>query len=387
MAEPIDDYFTAAVTAAPGSGGRPTPGGTLSEQAWLDLFDAQLGSRHLDLAARWLRSQRQGLLHDRLVGPRGQRRGRRGAAADRPGAAALPVRRVLPGPRRASRRQRPVARRAARAGRRDRRADRPAGGTRCSAATTCTSSRRPRPSPRTCRGRSAWRSRIGRVPRSCGVACPGPPTRSVVCSFGDASVNHSTAVGAHQHRDALRLPGPAAAAAVRLRGQRHRHQRADPARLGRRGRTRPAPACAYFSADGCRPRRRRSTPTLAAAEWVRDPPQAGVPAPAHGAADGARRAPTSRAPTAGRDEIAADMTADPLLGTARLLVEAGLLTPAEVLEPLRAQAASGCWNALPEVAGRAAAATAPRQVMAPLAPRSRTEPTVRRPPSRPPACR
>ena len=38
------------------------------------------------------------LLHDRLGRARGQRRGRRGAAADRPGAAALPVRRVLPAP-------------------------------------------------------------------------------------------------------------------------------------------------------------------------------------------------------------------------------------------------------------------------------------------------
>ena len=95
---------------------------------------AQAASRHLDLAARWLRVARQGLLHDRLVRPRGERGGRGGAAAHRPGAAALPLRCLLrsrapqqvPGTT-------PRARRPARPGRRRRRADLAAGGTRCSA--------------------------------------------------------------------------------------------------------------------------------------------------------------------------------------------------------------------------------------------------------------
>src|SRR5262245_13306911 len=38
----------------------PTTGGALNPQAWVELFDAQLGNRHLDLAARWLRTQGKG---------------------------------------------------------------------------------------------------------------------------------------------------------------------------------------------------------------------------------------------------------------------------------------------------------------------------------------
>src|SRR5215216_4603721 len=61
MAEPIDDYFTATVSAmTEGTRGDAVGLGTLTGAACLELFDAQLGSRHLDLAARWLRSRGKG---------------------------------------------------------------------------------------------------------------------------------------------------------------------------------------------------------------------------------------------------------------------------------------------------------------------------------------
>jgi hypothetical protein len=68
MAQQIDEYFTTTVTAmanhtGPGKPDRDEPieaESSLSVQQVLELFDAQLGSRHLDLAARWLRSKGKG---------------------------------------------------------------------------------------------------------------------------------------------------------------------------------------------------------------------------------------------------------------------------------------------------------------------------------------
>src|SRR3954466_11692743 len=68
MAEQVDEYFTAAVTDLPDSAQTRRarlddpvePGSTLSVRQAMDLFNAQLGSRHLDLAARWLRSRGKG---------------------------------------------------------------------------------------------------------------------------------------------------------------------------------------------------------------------------------------------------------------------------------------------------------------------------------------
>ena len=66
MAEPIDEYFTTTVSALSGSAGERShedalrDGSSLTVGQCLALFDAQLGSRHLDLAARWLRSQGKG---------------------------------------------------------------------------------------------------------------------------------------------------------------------------------------------------------------------------------------------------------------------------------------------------------------------------------------
>ena len=68
MAEPIDEYFTTSISAMTGHTPDRVPGQTdplrdassLTVRDCLALFDAQLGSRHLDLAARWLRSQGKG---------------------------------------------------------------------------------------------------------------------------------------------------------------------------------------------------------------------------------------------------------------------------------------------------------------------------------------
>ena len=59
MAEPIDEYFTTTISAMAGPDGSAL-GSSLRVRDCLALFDAQLGSRHLDLAARWLRSQGKG---------------------------------------------------------------------------------------------------------------------------------------------------------------------------------------------------------------------------------------------------------------------------------------------------------------------------------------
>ena len=55
MAEPIDEYFTRAVSALTAShADADVVLRGVSPQTCLDVFDEQLGSRHLDLAARWL---------------------------------------------------------------------------------------------------------------------------------------------------------------------------------------------------------------------------------------------------------------------------------------------------------------------------------------------
>ena len=101
MAESIDEYFTATVSAlvAPGSADSAVLQG-LSPQAVLDVFDAQLGSRHLDLRrALAAVSTGKGFY---TIGSAGHEANAAVAAAlrpDRPGAAALPLGRASTGPR------------------------------------------------------------------------------------------------------------------------------------------------------------------------------------------------------------------------------------------------------------------------------------------------
>ena len=100
-------------------------------------------------------------------------------------------------------------------------------------------------------------------------------TPIVVCSFGDASANHATALVGDQHGALRGAHGPADAAPARVRGQRHRHQRADAGWLDRVHVRRPCRICATSrrtaSSTRCgsavgdghrsRPRRRASRPS------------------------------------------------------------------------------------------------------------------------------
>ena len=61
MTEQVDAAFVAAVGAMAEDGAAPASlGHQLTAQRAVDLFEAQVTSRHLDLAARWLRSQGKG---------------------------------------------------------------------------------------------------------------------------------------------------------------------------------------------------------------------------------------------------------------------------------------------------------------------------------------
>ena len=80
---------------------------------------------------------------------------------------------------------------------------------------------------------------LARAHASPDIRCPWPQDAVVVCSFGDASANHSTAVGAINAALNAAYQRVGRAAAVGVRGQRHRHQRQDAARLGRERLRRP----------------------------------------------------------------------------------------------------------------------------------------------------
>src|SRR5690349_13556910 len=85
MAEPADVHFLeqAASLKPPAS---PRAPGALTGEECLRLFDAQLGSRHLDLAARWLRAQDRGYY---TIGSSGHEGNAAVAAALRPDDPAL----------------------------------------------------------------------------------------------------------------------------------------------------------------------------------------------------------------------------------------------------------------------------------------------------------
>ena len=116
------------------------------------------------------------LLHDRLGRPRGQRRGRRGAASDRPGPPPLPLRRAstCAGPCRS--RDTTPGGTSCSASWRPRTSRWPAAATRSSATTTWRSSPRPRPSPPTCREPSASPS-ASTAPTASACRRRGRPTR------------------------------------------------------------------------------------------------------------------------------------------------------------------------------------------------------------------
>jgi 2-oxoisovalerate dehydrogenase E1 component len=332
VGEPIDDYFTAAVSAlsAPDHGAMPA----LNVPNPLGLFDAQLGSRHLDLAARWLRAQGKGYY---TIGSSGHEGNAAVAAALRPTDPALlhyrsggfylaraaqiggtdPVRDVLLGLVAAT--GEPISGGRHKVfGRHD---------LHIIPQTSTIASHLPRA--------VGVAFSIARA-RKLDVACPWPDDAVAVCSFGDASANHSTAVGAINaalHASYQGLPMPLLfvcednGIGISTKTPRGWVARAYAHREGLQ----------YFAADGCDLNGAFDT-ALAAAQWVRSHRKPAflhlgtVRLMGHAGSD---YEPAYRSP----DEILADYDRDPVLNTARLLVAHGIITPAEVVERYEAKRA------------------------------------------------
>ncbi|HEX6338468.1 MAG TPA: thiamine pyrophosphate-dependent enzyme [Jiangellaceae bacterium] len=370
---PLDEAFRAAVADLPVTGVQPVgrasrpddpvrPGSRLTVAAALDLFDAQATSRQLDFAARRLQSEGRGFY---TIGSSGHESNAALAAALRPTDPALlhyrsggfyqaraaqvpgstPVRDVLLGLLCA--------------------ADEPIAGGRHKVfghAELCVI-------PQTSTIASHLPRAVGlavslRRSAKLGVAPPWPADSVVVCSFGDASANHSTATGAINtalHTAYQRLPVPVLfvcednGLGISVRTPEGWVEQAYGSRPGLR----------YFATDGFDVAATYDT-ALAAAEYVR---RSGRPAFLH--------LPTVRfIGHAGSDaeisyrtpsQIEADYPRDPLLGTATALVEAGAVTPAELLERYDA-AAGAVEQVIDELSDAPRLATA-EQVMEPLAPR------------------
>jgi 2-oxoisovalerate dehydrogenase E1 component len=338
VAEPIDEYFTATIAAMNATTRRRTDdepvrdGSTLTARVCLALFDVQLGSRHLDLAARWLRSEGRGYY---TIGSSGHEGNAAVAAALRPTDPALlhyrsgafflaraalvdgrePLRDVLLGLVAST--------------------DEPIAGGRHKVfgrhdlhiipQTSTIASHLPRA--------LGVAFAIARA-KKLGVACAWPDDAVTVCSFGDASANHSTAVGAinaamHSAYQGVPMPllfvcedNGIGISVKTPRGWIEQSYR------NREGLT-------YFGADGCDLPAAFDAAT-AAADWVRTRRRPAflhlktVRLMAHAGSDyeQAYRRP---------DEIADDYARDPLVRTAKLLVSEGVLTPSEALHRYEAK--------------------------------------------------
>ena len=200
-----------------------SPSSTDDEATLVRLFDAQAQSRHLDFAARWLQKQGKGYY---TIGSAGHESNAAIGLMSRTSDPALLHYRsggFYAGTSRPRRFGQPGSRHSPEHDVRDERSDvrRTSQGVRPSG---------PRHHPAdlddrapTCRERSgsatAWISLGPPV-----TSHRGPRTPIVVCSFGDASVNHSTAAGRPQRSGPAQPPQHPLPRAVRLRGQRHRPQ-------------------------------------------------------------------------------------------------------------------------------------------------------------------
>ncbi|WP_213450871.1 transketolase C-terminal domain-containing protein [Rhizomonospora bruguierae] len=365
----LDERFRSTVGGLPAAGApsdpaQPVrPGAPLTGKQALDLFEAQLTSRHLDLAARWLRSFGEGYYTISSAGHEGNAAI---AAVVRPTDPALlhyrsggfycaraaqvdgsdPVRDVLRGVVASARE--PIA-----------------GGRHkvfghAGLAIVPTTS-----------------TIASHLPRAVGVgfavergrkispdASPWPADAIVVCSFGDASVNHASATAALNtagwcDHGGLRLPvlfvcednglgisvrSPQGWVAAALRSR---------------------PGLRYFTADGCDLVEAHRVATEAEA-WVRRHRRPAVlhlstvRLMGHAGADAEQAYRTAA-------EIERDMVRDPLVHTARTLVGAALATPAELI----ARYDEVGWSVrkvAEEVLGEPKLATA-AEIVGPLAPR------------------
>jgi 2-oxoisovalerate dehydrogenase E1 component len=363
--DPAEQHFIAAVRELR-AGQDPGPGlagSGLSPERCLELFDAQLASRHLDGAARWLRSRGASYY---TIGSSGHEGNAGVAAALRVTDPALLHYRSGAFYLARSAQVRPPA-----DGVRDvllglvAAAGEPIAGGRHKVfghkalnvipQTSTIASHLPRAV-----GLAFGLARAGKL----GVAGPWPADSVVTCSFGDASVNHSTAAGAlntaaYCAYQGLPLPlllvcednglgisvrTPAGWVAAAQSGR---------------------PGVRYFQADGASLAEVYDT-ALAAAAWVRE---RRAPAFLHlsvirlGGHAGSDVESAYRSPA----ELAAELARDPLLGTARLLVCSGLLGPDEVLD--RYEASRDQVHAIAAQIAGSPRLSSPGQIMAPLAPR------------------
>ncbi len=338
------------------------PGSALSVGAALDLFDAQATSRHLDFAARALQAEGRGFY---TIGSAGHESNAAVAAALRPTDPALlhyrsggfyqarasqvagstPVRDVLQGLLCA--------------------ADEPIAGGRHKVFGNSALSVIPQTStiashlPRAV-GLAVALHRTAKL----GVDTPWPSDAVVVCSFGDASANHSTATGAINtalNTAYQRLPVP-----ILFICEDNGLGISVPTPAGWVERTYGSrPGLTYLTADGFDVASTYDA-AVAAAELVRSSRRpvflhlATVRYLGHAGSDAEI---SYRTPT----EMSADYAIDPLLGTATALVSSGAATPEELLTRYDAAARLVATTA-DELAGSRRLESA-AEVMAPLAPR------------------
>ncbi|TCO33152.1 2-oxoisovalerate dehydrogenase E1 component [Kribbella steppae] len=348
----VDERFADRVRAL-----KPTPG-DLPEDVLRSLYDAQLGSRHADLAARWMQSQGQGFY---TIGSAGHEGNAAVAAALQPTDPALlhyrsgafylaraeqcgskeGLRDILLGVAAAT--AEPIAGGRHKVfGRHD---------LAIIPQTSTIASHLPR-----AMGVAFSISRSAKL----GVPSPWPQDAIVVTSFGDASANHSTATGAINatlHASYQGLPMPLLLVCedngigISVRTPEGWIRQA----YGQR------PGLRYFDADGTDAAAAFSMATEAATFVRRNRRPAflrlrTVRLLGHAGSDveAAYRSPA---------ELAADEELDPLLGTARLLLGAGY-TPDDVIE-LYEDKRSEVMRIAAEVAGLPQLSTA-EAVAAPL---------------------
>ncbi|MGE5290471.1 MAG: thiamine pyrophosphate-dependent enzyme [Micromonosporaceae bacterium] len=357
---------------SPGRGRKPVrppleqpvrAGSALTGARCLELFDAQLASRHLDLAARWLRGEGASFY---TIGSAGHESNAAVAAALRRSDPALLhyrsgafylVRAAQAGPEHNGIRDVLLGLVAA--------ADEPIAGGRHKVfghhalgvipQTSTIASHLPR---------AVGLALAIRRAAKLGVPRPWPDDAVVACSFGDASVNHSTAAGALNTAAYCAHQGlPLPLLLVCEDNGLGISVRTPPGWVRAACSTRPG--IAYFHADGVDLAQVYDT-ALAAVAWARDRQ---APAFLHLSVVRLYGHAGSDVEQAYRSqgEIAADLALDPLAGTARLLVDAGLLTPDEVLIRYEAMRAKVLAEAGEVMGSRRLSSAA--EVMAPLAPR------------------
>lgn len=197
-----------------------------------------------------------------------------------------------------------------------------------------------------------------------GVCTELPADAIVMCSFGDASANHSTATGAINAACYISHMGlPVPLLFVCEDNGLGISVKTPPGWIEQNHRGRPG--LRYFSADGC-----SLVPAYegakAAVDYVR---QTRRPAFLHLSTVRLLGHAGSDVALVYRDieDLRADEARDPVLASARLLIQAGVLTPDEVRDRYRA-AAHEVEELVRAVSGRPLLRSA-EEVMAPLAPR------------------